>query len=191
MYGHVVGRESELAAVEVFLDSIEEGFSALVLEGDPGIGKTTVWQDAVARAEQRGYRTLACRPAQAEAKLSFAALADLLEPMPPEAFAGLPEPQRALEIALLRVPDRGSAPEPRAAAAGVRGLLAGLAGDAPVLVAIDAAQWVDSASARALGFALRRLDGARVGVLATRRPEAPRRPGASSFPSPGSWCSNG
>ena len=122
MYGHVVGRESELAAVEVFLDSIGEGFSALVLEGEPAIGKTTVWQDAVARAEQRGYRTLACRPAQAEAKLSFAALSDLLEPVPPEAFAGLPEPQgQALEIAWLRVPDRGSAPEPRAASAGCGG----------------------------------------------------------------------
>jgi DNA-binding CsgD family transcriptional regulator len=170
--GLVVGRETELAEVEGFLDSIEEGFAALVLEGEPGIGKTTVWEEAVSRARQRGYRTLVSRPAQAEAKLSFAALTDLLEPVEPGAFDALPEPQRhALEAALLRVSGEGSRPQPRAAAAGLRSILIGLAGESPVLLAIDDAQWLDAASARALAFALRRLGGGRVGALVTRRPD--------------------
>jgi predicted ATP-dependent serine protease len=57
----VFGREAELGAVDAVLASGRHGFSALVLEGDPGIGKTTVWQDAIARAAAAGYRVLSCR----------------------------------------------------------------------------------------------------------------------------------
>ncbi|HXZ56434.1 MAG TPA: AAA family ATPase [Gaiellaceae bacterium] len=167
----VVGREAELAAVEGFLDSLQDGFAALAVEGEPGIGKTTIWREAVHRAGERGYPTLVCRPAQAEAKLSFAALTDLLEPVPSTAFEALPEPQRhALEVALLRASGAGARPEPRALAAGLRSVLAGLAGDAPALLAIDDLQWLDSASAGALSFALRRLEDEHLGVLTTRRP---------------------
>jgi DNA-binding CsgD family transcriptional regulator len=166
----VVGREAELSAVEGFLDSIQDGFAALAVEGEPGIGKTTIWQEAVRRAGERGYRTLVCRPAQAEAKLSFAALTDLLEPLPPAPFDDLPEPQRhALDVALLRASGQGARPEPRALAAGLRSLLVALAGDAPALLAIDDVQWLDSASAGALSFALRRLEDERVGVITTCR----------------------
>lgn len=176
MGGHVVGRESELSAVEGFLDSIPRGFAALVLEGEPGIGKTTVWREAIRRAEGRGYRALVCRPAQAEAKLSFAALTDLLEPVTPETLDDLPELQRhALEVALLQRPEEGAPLEPRAAAAGLRSVLVESARSSPVLVAIDDSQWLDSASAGALSFALRRLEGERVGLIATRRPDTPVR----------------
>jgi DNA-binding NarL/FixJ family response regulator len=171
--GEVVGRESELFAVESFLGSIRDGFSALVLEGEPGIGKTTIWQEAVRRAEAEGFRTLVCRPAQAEAKLSFAALTDLLEPVPETALESLPEPQRhALETALLRAPGAGSSPEPRAAAAGLRSILLDLAQQSPVLLAVDDAQWLDRASEDAIVFALRRLERERVGLLITRRTDA-------------------
>ena len=190
MYGHVVGRESELAAVEVFLDSIEEGFSALVLEGEPGIGK----DDGVAgRCRAGGAAGLSDARLPAGAGRGEALLRGPLGSARAGAAGGVRRPSGA-GVAGAR--DRLAAgagsrftPEPRATAAGVRGPLAGLAGDAPVLVAIDDAQWIDSASAGALGFALRRLDGARASVRSP--PGDPRRPGASSFPSPGSWCSNG
>jgi DNA-binding CsgD family transcriptional regulator len=168
----LVGRESELSSVEELLDSIMGGFAALALEGEPGIGKTTVWREAVRRAQGRGYQVLVSRPAQAEAKFSFAGLTDLLEPVPPAALEALPEPQRhALEQALLRAADEGVPPEPRTVAAGLRGVLIELARASPVLVAIDDVQWLDSASAGALVFALRRLDQQRVGALSTRRIE--------------------
>ncbi|MGZ4382138.1 MAG: AAA family ATPase [Gaiellaceae bacterium] len=171
-----MGREAELSEVEGFLDSIQDGFAALVVEGEPGIGKTTVWQETVRRAGERGYTLLVCRPAQAEAKLSFAALTDLLEPVPSETLEALPDPQRhALEVALLRAPGQGSRPEPRAAAAALRGVLIELARVSPVLLAIDDGQWLDSASAGALGCALRGLEGVGVGALDTRRPDVPRR----------------
>jgi predicted ATPase len=56
--GDVIGRESELAILHSFLDSIPTGPSALVLSGDPGIGKTTVWREGLAGAQLRRYRTL-------------------------------------------------------------------------------------------------------------------------------------
>src|SRR2546426_2462297 len=90
----VVGREVELSAADDFLSAIAEGFAALALEGEPGIGKTTLWREAIRRARARGFRVLACRPAQSEAKLSFAGLGDPLGPVPADVFDALPEPQR-------------------------------------------------------------------------------------------------
>jgi DNA-binding CsgD family transcriptional regulator len=170
----LLGREVELAAVDALLDHAGSGFAALVLEGEPGIGKTTVWREGVRRAEALGFTVLACRPAEAEAKLSFSALTDLLESVPSDTLSELPEPQRrALGVALLRTDAGEVAVEPRAVAAGLRRVLADLAAGASALVAIDDAQWLDSTSARALEFALRRVNDARLGVLAARRSASP------------------
>jgi len=79
----VVGRDAELVAADRFLDAVRDSAQALVLEGEPGIGKTTVWRETARRARGRGYLVVSSRPAQAEASLSFAGLGDLL--------AGLPE----------------------------------------------------------------------------------------------------
>jgi hypothetical protein len=99
--GDVIGRESELAILHRFLDSIPTGPSALLLSGDPDIGKTTVWKQGLAGAQLRRYRTLACGPVEAETRLSYAALGDLLEPILEQALPTVPEPQRqALEVAL-------------------------------------------------------------------------------------------
>jgi len=98
----VVGREPELTVVEAFL-AAGEGRGALAILGEPGIGKTTVWEEAVSLARSRGATVLVARPAESEAKLSFAGLADLLSTVPEELFSELPAPQRAgLDAALLR-----------------------------------------------------------------------------------------
>jgi DNA-binding CsgD family transcriptional regulator len=166
-----VGRERELAAIERLLVTVEQGAAAIALEGEPGIGKTALWREALRRAESRGFAVLSCRPAEAEVKLSFAALADLLEPVRAGAFDLLPRPQRhALEVALLQADAEGSSADPRAVAAGLRSVVVGLAASSPVMVAIDDAQWLDTPSVSALEFAMRRIDGARVGLLVARRP---------------------
>src|SRR3954454_3055514 len=96
----VVGREAELAAVDEFLDG--DG-RALALLGAPGIGKSTIWREAVERAGARGAIVLVERPAELEPSLSSAALAVLTSAVPQEVFAGLPPPQRrALDVALLQ-----------------------------------------------------------------------------------------
>jgi DNA-binding CsgD family transcriptional regulator len=157
--GTVVGREPELATVERVLDCGLREYSAVLLSGEAGIGKTTVWQEAVRLGEEAGFRVVRCRPGQAEAKLGFAALSDLLSPVDDDAFSALPQPQRdALDAALLRAAPRAAGSASRAVAAGLLSVLRGLADQSPVLVAIDDVQWLDRPSEAALAFALRRLE---------------------------------
>jgi DNA-binding CsgD family transcriptional regulator len=173
---NIVGRERELSLAEEFLDSAGERFVVLLLEGEPGIGKTTVWREVVRRAQERSFLVLSCRPAATEAKLGLSAVADLLEPVPERAFGALLEPQRrALDVALLRADPGNAVADPRTVATAVRSLLTELASEAPVLLAVDDVQWLDSASAATLGFAVRRLRGERIGVLVSRRLSEPAR----------------
>jgi hypothetical protein len=170
----VLGREAELDAVERFIDAMTAGPSGLVIEGEPGIGKTTLWVEAVRAAEARSYCVLQARPAESEAKLSYAALADLVGGVFDETRAVLPGVQEhALAAALLRLSDEPA--DPRTTAAALVGVLTTLAAERPVLVAVDDVQWLDRASERALAFAARRLSPA-VGLVLTRRGEGGEEP---------------
>jgi Cdc6-like AAA superfamily ATPase len=82
------GRETELARVSKLLDGIPSGPVALILGGEPGIGKSTLWLHSLSQAKARSYRALSCRPNESEAKLSYAALADLLEGVLDESLEG-------------------------------------------------------------------------------------------------------
>jgi predicted ATPase len=172
----VVGRERELSLAEKFLDAMGKRFAVLVLEGAAGIGKTTVWREVVQRAAERKFVVLACRPAEAEAKFGLSALADLLEPVPRRTFRVLPNPQRrALDVALLRAEAGDAVADQRTVATAVRSLLRELASDALVLLAVDDVQWLDPASATTVEFALRRLQGERIGFIASKRVSEPAR----------------
>ena len=170
--GAIVGREAELGAVRAFLAARDDLPAALLIEGEPGIGKTTLWQDGVVAAERSGYRVLACRPAGGETELSFAAISDLLEADANEFLPMLPAPQRrALAVALLLHDEDGRPPDPRAIAAGVLGAVRALARERPLLIAIDDGQWLDAASAAAIEYTVRRLTPAAVAVLVSSRPQ--------------------
>jgi DNA-binding CsgD family transcriptional regulator len=142
----------------------------LLLEGEAGIGKTTLWAAGVEFAHTRGYRVLSGRPGEAEVQLAFAALSDLLADALAETLPHLPEPQqRALEVALL-LADPGERPvDQRAVAVGLLSSLRRLAREQPLVLAIDDAQWLDSASAAILDFALRRLEAEPVALLLALR----------------------
>jgi ATP/maltotriose-dependent transcriptional regulator MalT len=117
---------------------------------------------------------LSCRPAASDAGLPHAGLADLLRSIPDEAFARLPAPQRrALGVALLREEAGGIDLDPRAVGTGLTALLGLSASDGPLMLAVDDAQWLDPASARALAFALRRLDDRQLRLVAAVRTEGP------------------
>ena len=165
----VVGRDAELRSIYGFLDSASCGPSALVLEGEPGIGKSTLWLAAVEHWRSLGCLVLSARPAQAELVLPNVGLADLFEDVLDEVLARLSAPRRrALEGALLLV----DAPDPvdaRALGVAVRDVLQVLAEQRPLLVAIDDVQWLDTASAAAVAFALRRLEQSPVLLLLARR----------------------
>jgi DNA-binding CsgD family transcriptional regulator/tetratricopeptide (TPR) repeat protein len=166
----VVGREHELAAVERLLADARTRFSVLLLEGDAGIGKTVVFDEALRIAEASNFHVFWCRPAASEARLSLTSVGDLLDGVSERAWEGLPAPQRrALDVALLHTEPGERGVDQRAIAAGFRSVVSGLAGERPVLLAVDDVQWLDAASATILSFVLRRLRSERVGFLATHR----------------------
>ncbi|HEX2399757.1 MAG TPA: AAA family ATPase, partial [Mycobacterium sp.] len=179
MYADIVGRQAELRAVAGFLDSVDARPAALLLEGEAGIGKTTLWLATVEQARGRGFHVLVARPAAAEAVLSYASLADLLADVASSVLQTLPEPQRrAIDVVLLRGGIDGMAADRRATGAALLSVLERLADEAPVLLAIDDLQWVDTSSVAAIEFAARRLSS-RVGVLAALRTGEPDDPGPS------------
>jgi DNA-binding CsgD family transcriptional regulator len=139
--------------------------AALIVHGEPGIGKSTLVEYLVAQAE--GFTILRARPLEAEAELPFAGLSDLLRPLLP-LLDRLPGHQAAvLSGALALGPP---APGDRfAVAAATLSMLAAGAEEAPLLVAVDDAQWLDGPSREALLFAARRLSREGVVVVLASR----------------------
>ncbi|HET6867911.1 MAG TPA: AAA family ATPase [Solirubrobacteraceae bacterium] len=166
----LIGRDQEFAVIEEFVADAGSGPSALVLTGEPGIGKTVLWEAGIAKATQRGARVLDCRGIEAEATLSFTGLSELLGPVLDEAMRSLLAPRRrALEIALLITEPGDDPPDAHAVGLAVLDILRVVAEAGPVLLALDDAQWLDPASSGALALALRRLRSEQIGVLATLR----------------------
>jgi DNA-binding CsgD family transcriptional regulator len=161
----LVGRDAELESIRAFLTRSTPG--ALLLEGEAGIGKTTLVAAAVADATERGWRVLECRPAAAEARLPFAALADALGGAVDEVISALPAPQGTALLGALRRTDADV--DRLALSSGALGVLRALAERRPVLLAIDDAQWLDAPSANVVAFAVRRLTDEPVVVVASRR----------------------
>ena len=166
----VVGRDGELGSIQAFLAEVEQGPAALVLSGEPGIGKTILWEAGVEQARERFGCVLSHRSVEAEASLAFGGLSDLLEPVLEDVASELPPLRReALEVALLLAAPGQSPPDPRAIGLAFLDVLKVLAQHGPVLVALDDLQWLDSSSALVVPLALRRLRDERVGFLATLR----------------------
>ena len=138
LIAEVLGREGELDCVLAFLDGVPGAASALVLEGEAGIGKTTLWNEAVAEAARRSHVVLCARPVEAEATLPFAGLIDLLDGVSDEVLSGLPAPQRrAVESAILRTEPTGAPGDQIAVSLGFLSILRALSRGNSVVVAVD------------------------------------------------------
>ncbi|MGH2806880.1 MAG: AAA family ATPase, partial [Actinomycetota bacterium] len=168
---NIVARRAELKDVAGLIDETGDGLRALLLEGEAGIGKTTLWRWGLDRARARGDVILSCRPGEAEASLPFAALGDLLEPALDDTLPALTPRQRtALEAAMARIEPAetlGRLAVARAALSVIREV----ARNAPLVIAIDDAQWLDGSSAEALEFIVRRFEKFAARILITRRRE--------------------
>ena len=166
----IVGREAELACLDGFVEAVRGTPAALLLEGEAGIGKSTLWRAGVERARAAGLLVLSSRPAEAERGLAHAGLGDLLEDVIDDVLPALSMARRrAMEVALLR-DDASSGPvDDRALAVAVRDVLQLLSDRGRVLIAVDDVQWLDAASSSALAFAMRRLEASDVVVLLSRR----------------------
>lgn len=155
----IVGREEELERIGAFVASRAGTPAVLVIEGEAGIGKTTLWLEGVRTLEGAGLRVVRATAAASESALSLATLTDLLEPVYRLVRAELPAPQRrALDVAFaLEDAPGGAGANERVLRAAMLGALRALSEDAPVAIAIDDVQWIDAETAAALTFALRRL----------------------------------
>jgi serine/threonine protein kinase/tetratricopeptide (TPR) repeat protein len=168
----VVSRSVELHAVTQFLVSARTRVSGLVIAGEAGIGKTTLWQAALDEAVDRGFRVLSARVGATESVLAYASLVDLIANIDLDIFDRLPSLQRlALDRVMLRANGEGPATDQHVVAAAFLSVLERVAMDAPVLVAIDDVQWLDTSSKEALAFATRRLKGP-VGVVVAERTDS-------------------
>ncbi|HYO01369.1 MAG TPA: AAA family ATPase, partial [Mycobacterium sp.] len=173
-----MSRTSESRAMTAFFESAETHPSVLVIEGEAGIGKTTLWLGALEQAREAGFHVLSARAGQAESGLTYAVLADLLEGVDAEVLDTLPNLQRvAIDRVLLQGDGSGPVTDERVVASAFLTLVDRLATEVPMIVAVDDVQWLDSSSQAVIAFATRRLKG-RVGVLVTERTEPDGRNGA-------------
>lgn len=167
----IVGRSHELDAMQVALESARHRPTALILDGQAGIGKTTMLRETAEWAKASGFLVLTTTGAAAEVGLAWAGLADLLTGIDEMVLAELPAlHQRALSA--VSTGEEGPGGDERLVATAFRAALEAVCRQRPVLLAVDDAQWIDEASKLALGFALRRLSGP-VGVLAAYRSGEP------------------
>jgi DNA-binding CsgD family transcriptional regulator len=165
----VVNRPFEFRSVSEFLRDARSQPSGLIIEGEAGIGKTTLWLSAVEHARTSGFRVLHARIGPTESVLAYTAVADLLRDIPAAIIATLPDVQHiAIDHVLLRAGTGAPATDQRVVAAALVSVVERLTDESPVLVAIDNFQWLDQSSRAVIAFATRRFSG-RVGILVTER----------------------
>jgi hypothetical protein len=168
----IMDRLSERDALDRLMEVVRAGESrALVVYGDPGVGKSVLLDHLAGRASDCGCRVARVVGVQSEMELAFAGLHQLCAPMLDHA-SRIPVPQRdALRTAFgLSV---GPPPDRFFVGLAVLSLLSEVAGERPLIGLIDDEQWLDQASAQALGFVARRLGADPVGlVFAAREPSA-------------------
>lgn len=167
------GRDGEIELMDRLADRTPAAAGGLLLVGEPGIGKSSLWTHGVAALRRTGVRILATTCVEAESEMPYAGLDDLLGPLLDQYAATLPPPQRAaLDGALLR----GHTDHPidgRTVAVGVLALLRRALDRGPVVLAVDDLQWLDADTEQCLAYAARRLRDRPLTVLLTTRDESP------------------
>lgn len=166
----LLSREAEMTRLRGFVTG--QGRSdCMVLVAEPGMGKTTLWEESLTIARNAGATVLWARASAAEMSLSFAALNDLVEGTDREILERLPAPQRhGIEVAVRRADPDGATPDPLAISAGFLGAIRLLASRQPLVIGIDDAQWLDQSSEDVLAFAARRQTSEPIRFLLARRP---------------------
>ena len=164
----LVGREHELRQIGAAFNAISEGGRALLIAGEPGVGKSSLLAAAIEDARRRGLTVLSVRGSEAEAHLRFAALQRLLSPVLDRA-AGLPSRHRDALGSAFGTADGDAAPDRFFVALAVLELIADAGAQTPVVLVVDDLDALDSASRDAIGFVARRIESEpAVLLLATR-----------------------
>src|SRR3954470_5571036 len=156
------GRQREREALDRLLQAPRAGDGrALVVHGEPGVGKTALLAYTVEAG--RDFRVARTVGVEGEMELALSALQQMCSPFL-ALIERLPPPQRdALAVAFGL--DAGAAPNAFVVGLAVLGLLSEAAEERPLLCVVDDAQWLDRASARALAFVARRLLAERIALV--------------------------
>ncbi|MDX6544846.1 MAG: hypothetical protein QOG02_620 [Gaiellales bacterium] len=165
--GRLLGRADEVQLLASLLDGVVNGGAALVLRGEPGIGKSRLLSEGAGLARARGFVVLGATGVQSEAHLAFAGLHQLLRPVR-SSMGRLPGMQRAALDAAFGLGE-DSAPERFRIAMAALDLLCEVATDAPLLIVADDVQWLDRPSSEALAFIARRVQSDPIVLLAAAR----------------------
>jgi DNA-binding CsgD family transcriptional regulator len=178
----LLGRAAEVEVLTGLLDGVGVGRTgaALVLRGDPGIGKSRLLSEAVALAEERDIRVLATRGVQSEARLAFGGLQQLLRPVRSQETRLTAAHQAVLDAALGIGDDEP--PEHFRIAMAVLDLLTEAATDSSLLLIAEDAHWLDQPSVDVLSFVARRLESDPIVLLAAAREGYPTVFGAGELP---------
>ena len=172
----VIGREREMAVLRDALRDVADGGSAFVVDGEPGIGKSSLVAEAIASANARGLRTITTTGTMAESAEPYAALHMLLYPLR-AGIADLPGPQRrALDVAF--GVENGVQPSPLLAGLAALTLLSDAAAERPLLVVAEDLHWIDAPSEWALRMMARRVgEDPIVMIMTTRNTDLTETPG--------------
>ncbi|MEU8732248.1 AAA family ATPase [Streptomyces tendae] len=160
----VLGRETETADLMRRVADGRSRSAVLVVEGEPGVGKSALLDLAVRRTHGAGHRVLRAVGSESEQHLAFAGLHQLLRPVLGD-LDTLPARQRSSLGAALGLADPAAPPEALLVGLAVLTLVSDLAEPAPLLVVVDDAQWIDRASLDVLAFVARRMDSEPVTLL--------------------------
>ena len=153
---HVLGRDAEVEVVEQLVGALPEHGGALVVVGEAGIGKSALLGVARACAVRNGFAVLETSGVQSEAHLAFAGLHQLLRPALGE-LDRLPVRQRDAVEAAFGLGD-SAAPDTFFVALAALDLLAEMAAKRPLLLLVEDAHWLDTATCDVLAFAARRVE---------------------------------
>ncbi|WP_250032728.1 helix-turn-helix transcriptional regulator [Paractinoplanes maris] len=170
----LVGRASEWAGLGAFLDEATQDGAALLLTGEPGVGKTALLSATADRAVAAGIRVIRGGGVEYESDISFAGLHQLVHPLGAE-LALLPQPAREVLEAALGF-GTGPGPADMAILHAALSLFAEAARERPLLLVVDDLHLLDRASWYVLSFVARRTGGHRLGVLAALRTGIPELP---------------
>ena len=168
----LVGREGELARLGGLVDPPPARSEVLVLLGDAGAGKTVLLDEVARRATAAGLAVRLAAGRESEQDLAFAGLHQLLRPVLGR-VAGLPGRQADALRGAFGLADEPVPPDALLTGLAVLTLLSDLAGERPLLVAVDDAQWLDRGSLDALAFAARRFGDERLVLLVGVRGAVP------------------
>ena len=151
----LLGRERERRVLDELIEGVEKQGGALVVRGDAGIGKSALLEESSARARDHGMTVLSAIGVQSEASLAFAGLHQLLQPVLRKA-EDLPGPQRESLLAAFGITD-AAAPDLFLIALATLDLLADIASNAPLILLIEDAHWLDRPTGDVI-FVARRLE---------------------------------